>query len=568
MLQDTDHEVQLVLAAAQQGADAVAELTGALRAADSKPGGRAALIQIMGETDLQKEQIERKKQAQRHTQRQVQRRLGQSQIQALDLQASQLAKATESLVYIRPTKLEKPVDAGWGWGVAELRQQATTVCAAEQSMWEQQLAIKDQIIKEQAQLILVSDSEIKDLRAQVAKLQATCDQRLAALVVVQTAEATATAKAAATIDDFEVQLAQMRNDAAQAAAKHTSAHEQTEAQRLAESRKERQDSTMTGLITGLKYLHTHRVDLSDGKFGAVDAALVLAVATACGPELDTLFLPVPTMLSQPIVAQLKQLCPRARCLALGGEVTETAFDEILRQYDSPDKELEKVLIAERAQLLSTTEIEEGVPPPLALVRDIMPEPEPEPEPEPGLEPEPEPESEPDAQLELESDKCLSDSGFSCASGGWSCDGAQGSSAGMEKVWADMIPDERAAILCLGWTEETWDQGDDDSPYIRQWVQMSKEERRCAKVLGMNESDFRDDNIQVHAATKTECYTLDLTDRQFQHLTDAGLGVLAACARVCASANASLTLLCWCAMQRRLWRCAPTLVLCSYHLTQR
>eukprot|EP01047_Picozoa_sp_COSAG01_P078739 COSAG01_NODE_14667_length_1423_cov_4.092145_1_plen_113_part_10 len=45
-------------------------------------------------------------------------------------------------------------------------------------------------------------------------------------------------------------------------------------------------STMAGLAQGLGFLRTRRVDLSGESFGDVDPEQALAIATACGSELD------------------------------------------------------------------------------------------------------------------------------------------------------------------------------------------------------------------------------------------------------------------------------------------
>jgi hypothetical protein len=117
--------------------------------------------------------------------------------------------------------------------------------------------------------------------------------------------------------------------------------------------------TVAGLMQGLGFLSTHRVDLSDTRFGDVRPEQALDVAVACGRKLDALFLPVPLALPPEIVAQLKEKCPEARCLALGGEVTAVGFEEILRQCKESDAELTEALG------LTATPIAEGVPPPLA-----------------------------------------------------------------------------------------------------------------------------------------------------------------------------------------------------------
>jgi hypothetical protein len=146
-------------------------------------------------------------------------------------------------------------------------------------------------------------------------------------------------------------------------------------------------ATMAGLMQGLGFLSTHRVDISDKRFGDVRPEQALDVAAACGRKLDALFLPVPLALPPEAVTQLKATCPAARCLALGGEVTAVGFEEILRQCKQSDAELTDALG------LTAAPIAEGVPPPVASTTpDLEPEAgypaelevEPEPEPKLGL----------------------------------------------------------------------------------------------------------------------------------------------------------------------------------------
>jgi hypothetical protein len=247
--QRTEAEVELALVTAKHGAEALAQLTAALRQGD----------------------------------------------------ASSLRSTINGLA---PKLLERPSDAGWGWGVKELHKQALAVVTSQSAC---------------------ADSEISGLRAAA------------------------------------------------------------------------RESTMAGLAQGLGFLRTRRVDLSDERFGDVGPEQALAIATACGPELDALFLPVPLALPPEVVTQLKELCPQARCLALGGDVTEAGFEEILRQCTTPDTELGAVMghgffenffkepDTEMANALGAAPIAEGMPPTSACALDVEPEPgspeEMEPEPE-------------------------------------------------------------------------------------------------------------------------------------------------------------------------------------------
>eukprot|EP01047_Picozoa_sp_COSAG01_P050331 COSAG01_NODE_5078_length_4502_cov_6.740177_2_plen_337_part_00 len=133
-----------------------------------------------------------------------------------------------------------------------------------------------------------------------------------------------------------------------------------------------QQAAMTaGLTQGLRFTRSRRVDLSNRSFGDLDAdhERVLAIARTCGPDLDALFLRVPLLLPPPVVAQLREACPNARCLALGGEVAEAGFDDILRQYAEVDSELTQAIQAGAAMRM----IAEGVPP--SAAHEVEPEPE-------------------------------------------------------------------------------------------------------------------------------------------------------------------------------------------------
>jgi hypothetical protein len=213
--------------------------------------------------------------------------------------------------------------------------------------------------------------------------------------------------------------------------------EQAKAEAEQQLARAQQDSTMAGLAQGLDFLRTRCVDLSDERFGDVSPDQALAIATKCGPKLDALFLRVPKAVPSPIVGQLRQACPDARCLALGGEVTQPGFEEILRQCATADAELGDALG------LAATSIAEGVPPASASTLD------PEPEPEYAADMEPEPE------------------------------GAVGYAAG-EPEPELLEPEPEGTTTQL------------------------------AAPGGA-------------VAASSECFTLDLTDPQFQHLTDAGLG---------------------------------------------
>ena len=66
--------------------------------------------------------------------------------------------------------------------------------------------------------------------------------------------------------------------------------------------------------------------------------------------------------------------------------------------------------------------------------------------------------------------------------------------GRDKMWSQMTVDEQMAVQGLGWSADSWDQGDDASPFERQWEEMQTEARRYSMLLGFDESDFRGDFV--------------------------------------------------------------------------
>lgn len=103
-------------------------------------------------------------------------------------------------------------------------------------------------------------------------------------------------------------------------------------------------ATLTGLTAGLGYLSTRRVDLTMLDVEAVPADQLLAVAEKV-PQLEALFLPPHTQLDETTIRQLRQMCPEARCLALGCELSEEAYLDLRAQYRGHDIELETALMS-------------------------------------------------------------------------------------------------------------------------------------------------------------------------------------------------------------------------------
>ena len=117
-----------------------------------------------------------------------------------------------------------------------------------------------------------------------------------------------------------------------------------------------------GLAQGLRFLGSCRLNLSDSSFGAVSAAQAEQLARDCkssGIELDALFLRAPFALPASAMESMKAACPKARCLALGGEVSEETFEGILEQIGQNDDELAEALCPTAGEATVVTR----VPPP-------------------------------------------------------------------------------------------------------------------------------------------------------------------------------------------------------------
>ena len=85
------------------------------------------------------------------------------------------------------------------------------------------------------------------------------------------------------------------------------------------------------------------------------------------------------------------------------------------------------------------------------------------------EPQPEPQPEPSRSLAPDEDGVL----------------------GCEKNWADMNQRERAAITVLGWSDSSWEAGD-QGPMRQAWNSLTSEQLAAARLLGFDELDFKPD----------------------------------------------------------------------------
>jgi hypothetical protein len=61
--------------------------------------------------------------------------------------------------------------------------------------------------------------------------------------------------------------------------------------------------------------------------------------------------------------------------------------------------------------------------------------------------------------------------------------------GKDKAWSNMTESEKAASTRLGWTETSWDEGDQD-PMV-DWDSLTATQRAAAQSLGFSAADFWD-----------------------------------------------------------------------------
>ena len=123
---------------------------------------------------------------------------------------------------------------------------------------------------------------------------------------------------------------------------------------------------LEGIAQGLTYLQSRCVDLS--ALSQVAAEEILKVCRQC-PDLEALFLPICFELSPSTHAEVRKICPKIRCLALGREIGVDTYSSLVKQYAAGDAELGGLL---------PVVIPEGAPS-ARPARDMEPEPEPAPE---------------------------------------------------------------------------------------------------------------------------------------------------------------------------------------------
>lgn len=63
--------------------------------------------------------------------------------------------------------------------------------------------------------------------------------------------------------------------------------------------------------------------------------------------------------------------------------------------------------------------------------------------------------------------------------------------GKDKEWAQMDGEERDAVGQLGWTSETWDLGEDGTPFETPWNELGADRQGAARRLGMTPEEFNE-----------------------------------------------------------------------------
>ena len=74
-------------------------------------------------------------------------------------------------------------------------------------------------------------------------------------------------------------------------------------------------------------------------------------------------------------------------------------------------------------------------------------------------------------------------------GGEPADSSATSASGCDKEWSQMTSAERDAVCNLGWTRESWDAGDDGTPFDTAWQMLSPAQKRAAELLSYSPRDF-------------------------------------------------------------------------------
>ena len=65
----------------------------------------------------------------------------------------------------------------------------------------------------------------------------------------------------------------------------------------------------------------------------------------------------------------------------------------------------------------------------------------------------------------------------------------GPNPGKDKGWAQMEDDERAAVVRLGWSAQSWELGEDGTPFETPWAELGAARQEAAGRLGYGSGDF-------------------------------------------------------------------------------
>ena len=107
-----------------------------------------------------------------------------------------------------------------------------------------------------------------------------------------------------------------------------------------------QAAVVAALTQGLAYPTSRRIDLSAVGLTQVTDGQLDTIARACPEDLEALFLPPGTKLTESRLGALRDKFPHARCLALGCEISAAGYSDLCAQYSRHDEQLSLLLTGE------------------------------------------------------------------------------------------------------------------------------------------------------------------------------------------------------------------------------
>eukprot|EP01050_Picozoa_sp_SAG11_P013775 SAG11_NODE_1634_length_4542_cov_2.175332_1_plen_484_part_00 len=208
------------------------------------------------------------------------------------------------------------------------------------------------------------EKEMDELQAVVKRFKAEAEKSKADVATMKKRLLAARDAMKAKIDDYETRTAEQADrimelekiaveaaeKSARAAAEETHEKARREAEASAASaaehasradheraaREEAEASgIMIGLLQGLRYQQTRRVDLSAAPITAPQLA---QIGTSC-PDLDAIFFHRNHPPPEPALLALKQACPNLRCGMLGREISAATFESLVARLGESELDL-------------------------------------------------------------------------------------------------------------------------------------------------------------------------------------------------------------------------------------